>query len=324
MDILFDNPLANLYGPYFLVLYAIVIVATLIVLAIAKRVADRSDRLPVPAIPQALDPYETAYLRGGSNEMIRAVLFGLRQKGLIEFATSGSTSSIRRTSVPVPGLDHPLEQNVLGWIGYGRETKECFSDATLKGIVRPVRDTYRIKLERQQMLASGAYSATVAPLKWLAAIGIFGLGAYKIAAAILHGHFNVVFLIILGIAGIVGTFIVGKGIRVTKLGKAYLDRLQVAFGGLKDDSRRLFFTHPATAQSGFANLDPLLLGVGVFGTGILAGTMFSDYNEAFKRAASTSSCGSSCGSCSSSDGGSSCGSSGCSSGCGGGCGGCGS
>ncbi len=321
MEILFDNPLANLYGPYFLVLYAAVILMTLVVLAIAKRVADRSDRLPVPAIPNPIDPYETAYLRGGSNEMIRAALFGLRQKGLIEFSTSGKTSTIRRTSAPVPGLDHPLEQNVLRWIGHSRESKECFSDSTLKAGVRPVRDMYRGRLEKQQLLASGAYSATVTPLKWLAVFGIFGLGLYKIAAAILHGHFNIAFLAILGIVGIGLALFVGKGIRVTKLGKAYLDRLQVAFGGIKDESRRLFFTNPATSQSGFSNIDPLLLGVGVFGTGILAGTMFSDYNDAFKRASSSSSCGSSCGSCSSSDGGSS----GCSSGCGGGgCGGCGS
>jgi uncharacterized membrane protein YgcG len=124
------------------------------------------------------------------------------------------------------------------------------------------------------------------------------------------GRFNVMFTIFLAIVGFVVAIGIGKVPRVTKLGKQYLERLQLAFEGLK-------YQTPQTLnfQAGAAGIDPLLLSVGVFGTGILAGTAFSHYNETFARQHQAgSSCGSSCGSGSSSgDGGGSCG---------GGCGGC--
>ncbi|HVE58180.1 MAG TPA: hypothetical protein VNB22_15210, partial [Pyrinomonadaceae bacterium] len=119
--------------------------------------------------------------------------------------------------------------------------------------------------------------------------------------------------------------------RVTKLGKAYLERLQTAFDNLKYTSQAAYIAsnQPMVApQTSFAGVDPLLLSVGVFGSGILAGTVFDSYNQAFQRAQSASiaggsSCSSGCGSCST-GGGSSCSSGGDGgSSCGGGCGGCG-
>jgi hypothetical protein len=65
MDILLDNPLATMYGPYFLILYGFFIFFVLISLGFAKTRIDRTDELPIPPVPSEVDPYEIAFMRGG-------------------------------------------------------------------------------------------------------------------------------------------------------------------------------------------------------------------------------------------------------------------
>jgi hypothetical protein len=181
------------------------------------------------------------------------------------------------------------------------------------------------------MLTSDEDRAALNPVKWTVYSVILGLGAYKLFAAIAHGNFNVILLVIFTLAGLAIAKAVSNLPRVTKLGKAYLERLQAAFDSLKYTSQRAYIAsnQPKTApQTSFAGVDPLLLSVGVFGAGILAGTVFDGYNQAIQRAQSASvaggsSCSSGCGSCSSGGGGSSCSSGDGGSSCGGGCGGCG-
>lgn len=302
-----------MYGPYFLALYAAVILFLIIVLLIAKRVVDRSDRLPAPAIPSAIDPFEVAYLRGGANELARAAVFSLRQKRLVEFASAGKKASVRRTGALSPGKLAPVENATLEWIGSGRETAEFFRAGGLTYELASFAEQYRVSLERRQLLAGSLEESAFRPYKIGAVLLIIGLGAYKLVAAIVNGHFNIGLLIVFAIAGLILALIFGRLPRVTKLGNLYIERLRLAFGNLgktvAGDARQ-------NLQTGSAAIDPMLLSVGLFGTGILAGTVYSDYNDAFRKSQGSDACGSGCGSCSSS---------GCSSGDGGGggCGGCG-
>ncbi|MBK8148088.1 MAG: TIGR04222 domain-containing membrane protein [Acidobacteria bacterium] len=321
MEILFDNPLANMYGPYFLALYGVFIVATVVGVWVAKRSLDKSDRLTLPSIPPNIDPYEIAYLRGGQNELARAAAFSLRQRGLVEIKTEGSTTSVRRTDVK-PANINQIEWDALDWIGPGRRPQEFFAGGGLSSVLERHGNAFQTRLERQQLINGASQKAGFAPFKWAALLSIVGLGAYKATAALIHGRSNIGLLMVFALGGIILTLVVGQMARLTKLGKSYLERLQLAFDSLKYESQRPYngAAEPVAAQAGLAGVDPLLLTVGVFGTGILAGTMFSDYNDAFRKAQASDSCGSSCGSCTSSDsssgdGGSSCG--------GGGCGGCG-
>ena len=185
------------------------------------------------------------------------------------------------------------------------------------------------------MLTSDEDRRSFNPAKWSVYLLILSLGGYKLLAAILHGHYNIILLIIFTIAGLVIARAAAKLPRVTRLGKAYLDRLQTAFDNLKHTSQAAYIQSnqamPAP-QTTFAGVDPLLLSVGVFGSGILVGTIFDNYNQAFHRAqvssnsggsSCSSGCGSSCSSASSCSSGSSCsGGSSCGSGCGGCGGGC--
>lgn len=332
MEILFDNPLATMYGPYFLILFSFIIFFAVIILALVKTQFDQTNRLPLPSIPSQIDPYEIAFLRGGANEVARSVIFSLLQKGFIEIDNSVTPTAIKKTQNPTnTGSLNQIEQITLGWLGVSREPKEFFGSSGLVKQLEMYGRTYQGRLEQQQMLTSDETRTSFSPVKWSVYLLILLFGGYKAVAAIVHGKYSIIFLIILTIVGLLIAKAVSKLPRLTKLGKSYLERLQTAFDNLKHTSQAAYIPSnqaKVAPQTTFGGVDPLLLSVGVFGAGILAGTVFDSYNSAFQRAQnasaiSSSSCGSGCGSCSTG------GSSSCSSGdsggssCGGGCGGCG-
>lgn len=331
MEILIDNPLATMYGPYFLIFFGFVIFFAVIILALVKTQFDKTNNLPIPAIPPNIDPYEIAYLRGGTNEVARSVVFSLLQKGFIEIDNIATPAVVKKTFNQQDTRNlNPIEQLTLGWLGYSREPKEFFGKTGLVEQLKVYGNSYQGRLEQQQFLTSEEDRTALNPVKWTVYLLILGLGGYKTLAAIAHGNYNIIFLVILTVAGLLIARTVAKMPRITKLGKIYLERLQTAFDNLKYTSQANYiqsFRANNAPQTTFGGVDPLLLSVGVFGSGILAGTVFSGYNDAFKKsqqqsAAGGSSCGSGCGSCSS--GGSSCSSSDSGgSSCGGGCGGCG-
>ncbi len=327
MDFLIDNPLTNLAGPSFLVLFITFIVLVLVAQGLMKSYLDRSDQLPIPAIPPEIDPYEVAYLRGGPNELARSLIFSLVQKELVEFEELDSVSRIKKTEASAENVRLATVENIAySWIGGGREAGTVFD--TKIGLVKQIEQythKYDIDLANRQFLMSEDLSAKAKRYALIAAGMIVSVGAFKVVTAIMLGSYNVIFAIILTIIAFFIAMTMGKMPKVTKLGKQYLDRLNLAFSDLKYRSQAPYIgdnPRPAIAEGGFAGVDPLLLSVGIFGTGILAGTAFAGYNDTFARAQqqqqsgwSGSNCGSACGSsCGSSDGGGSS--------CGGGCGGC--
>jgi uncharacterized protein (TIGR04222 family) len=336
MDILLDNPLATMYGPYFLIFYGFLIFFTLIILGVVKSQIDKTNNLLLPPIPSQIDPYEIAYLRGGTNEVARSVVFALMQRGLIEIANDGAKNVIKKANPQAGGVRNlnQIEQLALNWLGNSRDPKEVFESNGLVKQLESYGQMYQTRLEQGQMLTGDDDRVALKLVRWAAYLVIFGLGAYKLLASIAHGYYNVIFLVIFCIVGLLIARAIAKLPRVTKLGKAYLERLQLAFNNLKFEAQKPYLpsNKPRGAvvpQTSFAGVDPLLLSVGVFGSAILAGTVFDSYNQTFQKAqqqqqaAASSSCGSGCGSsCSSSSSGDSGGSS-CSSGssCGGGCGG---
>jgi uncharacterized protein (TIGR04222 family) len=324
MDILLDNPLATMYGPYFLIFYGFFIFFVLAFLGYAKTRLDQTNLLSVPPIPFEIDPYEIAFLRGGDHEMTRAVVFGLVQKDFAEIKIDGKTGSVKRLNPEKSESDlSPIEHLALQWLGSSRKTDKFFQANGLSAQLDGYARTFQTRLEMRQILVDEEAKNRLTRYKRAAVSAVFLLGVYKLIASVIHGNFNFFGIIVLGAIGIVTAVVIGKTPRVTKLGKAFLDRLQLAFENLKYQSQAPYIagqkaaTPPAKMIS--SSVDPLVLSVGVFGSGILTGTVFDSYNEAFRRSQQQNtlgSCGSGCGSsCSSSDGGGSS--------CGGGCGGCG-
>lgn len=328
MDILLDNPIASMYGPYFLILYGFVIFFSIIALAIAKNQVDKTDRLTLPPVSPQIDPYEIAFLRGGINEVARAVVFSLMKKGFIEIKHDGAAAEIIRINNENFQLLTEIEKIALNWFHSKRKPEEIFASYGLVENLESYGKMYQARLEQQQMLVNDDLNLQLKPWKLAVYLLILGLCLYKLLAALAHGSFNVILLIVFGIIGIVIAKSIGKLPRVTKLGKKYIERLQLAFDSLKTQTQAasmLSGNAKTSPQTTFSGIDPMLLSVGLFGGGVLAGTAYDNYNQAFRAAStqtSSGSCGSSCGSSSSSDSGSSSGDGGSSCG-GGGCGGCG-
>lgn len=332
MDFLFDNPLANMPGVVFLVFYSLFIIFTLIALGVWKSQADKTANLAVPPIPPNIDPYEIAYLRGGMNEVARAVVFALRQKDFLIIQNDGKNSRIHRNANQTDkrGLSR-IEQSVLDWFAGSREPKEVFQSYGLLQVLDPYYEIYEARLEQQQFLTGDEMRSRIKRARNIVLSLIIGLGAYKFTAALAHGRMNVAGIVIIAVIATFISFAAARLPRLTNLGKTYLERLQIAFDRLQYQTERQAMQPRAASGAQFAGVDPLLLGVGVFGGAVLAGTIYDDYNQVFQRAqnqavASSSSCSSGCGtSCSSGSSGSSCSSGGDGGGssCGGGCGGCG-
>lgn len=332
MDFLFDNPIANMAGVIFLIFYALFTVFALVVYRVWKAQTDQTDQLAMPPIPSKIDPYEIAFLRGGINELARSVTFSLRQKDFLIFENDGKSSRIHRSQYQNNSTNLlPIEQAARDWFTVSREPKELFQTGGLIDTLQPFAETYEARLEQLQFLHDLAMKRRNSKARMILHAAIAGLGAFKFAVAVLSGYSNVIGIFVIGIAGLIIAFKISKLPRLTKLGKAYLERLQLAFSQLKMPTASAAFqtaaVQPRAVQSGatFTGIDPMLLGVGVFGSAVLAGTIYDDYNTAFQRAQNqasaggcggSSGCGTSCGSTSSSgdSGGSSCG---------GGCGGCG-
>lgn len=306
----------QLNGTSFLVLFAVFTIIILAVLAVVKLNIDKTDSYALPAIPPQVDPYEIAYLRGGINEVARSVLFSLVQKGAAKVIAERIMKTDRTFEYESLG---PIERSTLVWIGIGRNVPEVFgSGDTLVSKLEMYDERYSANLSERNFLMPAELSAKARKYGYVAIAMIVFVGGLKVIAAFANGRTNFLFLLaMMGIGSVIA-----KGLsslpRMTKLGRRYIERLQNAFEDLKYTSQapyigKLSLPEPTPNPA----MDPLLLSVGVFGTGILAGTMFTDYNDAFakaqKSATNTSGCGSGCGT--------SCGS-GCGSSCGGGCGGC--
>lgn len=341
MEWLTDNLIANMYGPTFLAFYLLVILVTIVSCWLARRGLDWTGRMPSPVVPFAPDPHETAYLRGGENEVARSVIFTLIQKNLLSLEQAGTDYAIgpTRETAERRALS-PIERRALDWFAEPQATSKIFKADGLAAQLRPFCAAYEHRLRQERFLPTVEMTQRARLIRFVGAFVIVALGSYKLLVALSRGRSNVLFLVALGALGMVAIFLVTRLPKQTKRGRDYLERLRTAFERLRIDSR----TTTETVSLGLANagarisnptsaygLDPALpLLVGVFGVGALAGTEYDLFHQTFRRSAVSDGgawAGASCGSCSSSssDGGGGSGSGGgsCGGSCGGGCGGCG-
>ena len=346
MDWLLHNPIADMYGPYFLLFYAVVVALVLASAWLLMRAQDWTGRMPLPPVPAEPDPYEIAYLRGGEMEVAETAIFSLMQRGYLQATERPDGTSFERTPEAAQAERLPqLERRVLEWFSTPRRRGEIFEPLGLRYEVRGGCVQYEQKLRREHLLTP-QHMEKISRLVWLSgAFVIAGLGGYKLIIALSRGRFNVVFLIIMCLVALALLRAVSRlpKSRLSRRGRQYLDRLQMAFAQLRDRYRQppqLTETQPARFANSF---DPTLMLVGAFGVASLAGTPYEDYSRKLYGAQSSTGAGGGWGttstsadggsSCSSSDsssssdsgggdsgGGSSCGGGGCG---GGGCGGCG-
>jgi uncharacterized protein (TIGR04222 family) len=293
-----SNPL-DWNGQDFIALYLGLMLAVLVVSLLLRRWLRRRAEPPLRHVG-ALDPYEIAYLAGGSSRALDAAVAELHRRGVLEW--DSARGQLRATGEPAR-LDPPLAAVAAALAG---ATSPGAGQRAAYRALEPVRDG----LERRGLwLSAGAARRSGWPAA-LPALALLAFGAAKIAIGMSRDR-PVLFLVILSvITALLALSMFAAAARPTRAGAAEFEK-----------ARRL---HPAPDDLR-RRPDQLALAVALGGTAILAGTALAAYHEARAAAPSDSSSGSdySSGSdsgSSDSGGGDSGGSSGCG-GCGGGGGG---
>lgn len=216
-----SNPIANMYGPHFLLFYGFLITVTLLVSLWSVK-HDSTASLPLPLVPSNPDPYEIAYLRGGENEVTRLVIFDLVQDGYLQINQDRIERSL---DYPAPIHLSAIEREVFNWFSSPRSVGEVFQ-SSLPVNVKKHCTVYEQHLLNDQLL----FPITAKEIaKRVAKTGMFiilGLGGYKLLIALLKGNFNVMLLIMMGIISSIILAIISQPPRLSQRGQAYLKRLQ--------------------------------------------------------------------------------------------------
>ncbi len=311
-----SNPIANMYGPHFLLFYGFLITVTLLISLWSVR-RDSTANLPLPSVPSNPDPYEIAYLRGGENEVTRLVIFDLVQDGYLQINQDRIERSL---NYPDPIHLSAIEREAFDWFFAPRSVREVFQ-SSLPVNVQKHCTVYEQHLLNDQLLFPKTTKEIANRVAKTGMFIILGLGGYKLLIALLKGHFNVMLLILMGIISSIILAIISQPPRLSQRGQAYLKRLQQTFERFKTQ------VFPSTPDGTEFNI---LLPLALFGVDTLTGTPYAEFRDFFHPSGNAgisgggSSYGGGSSSCSSgSDSGSSCSSSSCGGGCGGGCGGCG-
>ncbi|MBD1923576.1 TIGR04222 domain-containing membrane protein [Microcoleus sp. FACHB-831] len=344
MDMLLHNPIADMYGPQFLLFYSVIIVSTLVVCW--RFIQDPTKKQPLPLIPTNPDPYEIAYLRGGETELTKLAVFNLIQRGYLQV----KEKSIQQApNYPDLGGLKLIESEFFKCFYSSHQADEMKFSSFLPVIVREKYAVYEQSLKNEQLLYADEWKAWNVKVGLVGAAIVFTLGSYKLLVALAKGRYNVGLLIVMGVVSLVMLlWLIKQPPRLSDRGQNYLKRLQGTFAQLQEK-----------AKSSIPDALDYKLLVALFGVEALAGTSYDYYRKAFlpppspnrlsrrgsnsrQRSSSDSSCSSSscgsscsssfdsscsssssCGSSCSSSSDSSCSGSSCGSSCGGGCGGCG-
>ncbi|HEY5893251.1 MAG TPA: TIGR04222 domain-containing membrane protein [Chthoniobacterales bacterium] len=299
MNLLRHNPVTDLSGPQFLAFFAIVAVITCFLAYCVRKIADRTRYLQTPTLPETFDPFEIAYLRGGSHEQKRLIILDLVMRGYLSHTESSNRLSGRFSIIEqAPQHPDPHFLDTDSRMIFNRITSGLKVDEIAR-IPAPSTDDHHKRLSESYLVTSKEDQAKVLRAMGLFLFLIAALTVYRLAVALSRGHTNVVFLIFLTVASMITLFLIARPRRLTSLGRRYLRKLQGALSMMK-------------ARVPNLASEEVLLAVAVHGIGILKGTSYDYYPKMFQQASQGhGGCGSA-----------SCGGSGCGGG-GGGCGGCG-
>lgn len=315
------NVLADMPGPQFLLFFGALIVATIFVAATIVRSSDPTRGLDPPPIPKKPDAVEIAYLRGGTNEVTRLVVFDLIRRGYLKTTGEGMSSRIERNDTrPREPLMDPLDRNVFDYFATRRDAKDLFRPGGLAKHIEDWCEPVRWNLYEAEMLSAAERYRLALVTGLCGALLILTIGGYKLCIALAKGHTNVGFLILMAVLGLMILAVACCVPRTTWRGRAYLRQLTTAFEGLK-----LTADEPVATGADSA----LLLLPALFGIGALSSTSYGPIRDLFRKAAAGSggggcgaawTTGAGCGCGGGGGGGGGCGGGGCG---GGGCGGCG-
>ena len=305
MGWIFNNPLGTMYGPYFLIFYIFVITITIVVCVFLVGEADKSLQARPILMPAKPDPFEIAYLRGGSKEVARLIIYDLLQRHIL-LQIANKPSTLRATEAQ-PDTEMPYAYSEMYRFFNLPKSPHTVLTSPVMTSVEKLCLPYANSAAANRFVLTTEEKSRIAVIRQGGILTILALGLYKLVAALSTGHNNVGFLICLAVLGPIFLYAACKAPALSRRGKEHLKSIQTAFNQLR--------RKPGPPVAVSSDISPLLV-VGLFGFAALAGTDQATYAKMFSQSGTSSGCGSG----SDSGGGGGCGGGG---GGGGGCGGCG-
>jgi uncharacterized protein (TIGR04222 family) len=297
--------IATVAGLAIVVAYALLCAVTVLGVRRVVRRLDDSGARPVPPVPAQPDPYELAYLRAGPHEAKRLVMLNLLERGYLWILSRHEcVLSQASTGRAAEDLDTVERQFFNRFFAQPLTVREALQARDWGDAIDRRCDDYQAQFEREHFLIPPAVRRRAAALG-LVAVGLLVLVWYVCARLMAPAQHATLLLIIPLLVATGALWQVCRLPRLSRLGRAYLRRVRLAYGNLRLPN--------APKPPGIVAPELLLL-VGICGIGVLDRPW---YSELFAKAPAVWSveasvegcgaCGSGCGSCS---------------GCGG-CGGCG-
>lgn len=285
-------------GPNFLVLYAVMVIATVAMCRWAVRRQDRTAELAPALVPISANPIEIAYLRGGPNEVVRLLIVDLLRRGWLNVLDGEPQLLFRSQPSGQDDRCTTTESHFLSWFSSPRSVQETFGQASVLWQVEADCAPHRERLLAEELLASSSATQAAWPVIVVGGVVIVGLAGLKLLTALQADRPNVVFLIMVGVVGLAMLWAFSRPPRLTARGRDYIRRLREAYGS----ADRKYHDTTDTEASHWI---PLL--VGLYGVGILAETSSHAYAGLFPKVSTSgfelstdgcASCGSTCGGCS--------------------------
>lgn len=315
MEIITENLLSRMSGPEFLGLYLLLYMVAVYVAryVLPERIGNRTAGSE-PLLPNQPDPYQLAYLRGGATEMLILIVYKLIRQKYISLYRPGVDYALRVSRTDTGGLIQ-LEKEIYFLLGAGKPLVQFIKDTLQNANFEKQCEQFRDGLIRESLIWTKEDLCDFRRYVDILTGVLITLGVYKLVTALIHGHHNILGIILVSSAG---TYLLSK-IRIdhrrTAKGNLWLAKLRSIFQAVRGKS--LLGETPYSEH--------LLLGL--YGFSILAGSsyqsfygyvvegieadmpgIFDGFDLNISSMDSSSGCSSGCGS-----GG----------GCGGGCGGCG-
>lgn len=309
MEFIFENPLARMYGPLFLICYVLLFIGVFLYswLVLPTKIG-KSKSIQEKKIPEQLDPYEIICISQSGNDLLALVIFNLVRRGFFILELRVTTYYIKAGNAGNIHLLSELEKDVYSELDIDRSLAAFVQKLNRSLSFKAHCDSIQKRLELEGMIWGSREKRDFDFYRMMMLFGLLALGIYKIIVSLHHNHTNIFGIIFVSIIGCMAVMWLKIGNMPTDAGQRFLENLKTAFkpvygnGLLKQPA---YIEQTLLAVYGFTLLNHSAYAY--FYAHVLGGLV--PQNSVYFE---TGSGGSSC------SGGSGCGSS-----CGGGCGGCG-
>lgn len=197
-----SNPIADMYGPWFLVFYLTYCILLMWLISRARRRYLRSftsSGSPSISLPPKVDPYYIAWLKGGIDHVLKLAMMRLSYEGLLTAGRQQGKTFTRQRPSNQGKADqreqklNRLERSVLLCFESGAEQNKAGAFSSL----RPLYREFDAQAQREGYTYPTSYQRTSRGILWAGLVLMLGMGGYKLGVAWLKGHHNVGFLMVL-------------------------------------------------------------------------------------------------------------------------------